>query len=167
MRFQLPTIPQALALCGAALVPSMAHAQSFQGIGQLPGGTQSYAFGVSADGNTVVGRGGLAVGFEAVRWRAGVLVGLGDLAGGPHESTAYGASADGSVIVGTARDASVGRGVRWDDTAMTQLPQFAGHGGYSECQGVSSDGQTLCGFNSNGTVTGYGSVIAVRRERAS
>ena len=152
-------MPCALA---AALVPSLAQAQSFEGIGLLPGGTQSLALGVSADGSTVVGRGGLAVGFEAVRWRAGTLVGLGDVAGGPHESSANGVSADGSVIVGTGRDASVHRGVRWDDTTMTQLPQFAGHSGYSECMGVSSDGQTLCGYNSNGTITGYGSITGVR-----
>jgi uncharacterized membrane protein len=142
---------------------STAHAQSFQGIGDLPGGlVESLAVGVSADGSTVVGRSHVDGGYEAVRWRNGVLLGLGDLGGGPFESTAYGASADGSVIVGTGRDASTQRGVRWDDTTMSQPPQLPGLGGYSELRGVSSDGQTMCGFHSDGLITGYVNISGVR-----
>ncbi|MCE9596216.1 MAG: hypothetical protein K8S98_18655 [Planctomycetes bacterium] len=140
-----------------------ARAQAFQGIGDLAGGTvDSTAFGVSADGSTVVGRSTSALGLEACRWNATGLVGLGDLAGGAFESTAFGANHDGSVIVGTARDASVPRPVRWDGTTLTQLPQVAGHAGYAECQGISANGRTLTSFHSNGTNFGYGSIVAVR-----
>ena len=152
-----------VSLAGSVLSISTARAQSFEGIGDLAGGSvQSYAFGVSADGSTVVGRSAVAGGYEAVRWRNGALVGLGDLAGGPFESTAFACNSDGSVIVGTARDGTTQRGVRWDGTTMTQLPQLAGLTGYSECRGISANGQVLCGFNSDGLITGYGNVCGLR-----
>ena len=80
-----------------------AQAASFSGLGRLPGrGTTSVAFGVSADGSTVVGQSGdRRNNFEAFRWtEAGGMVGLGDLPGGDFGSVAFGVSADGSTIVG-------------------------------------------------------------------
>ncbi|MCH7603269.1 MAG: hypothetical protein IIB54_10920, partial [Planctomycetes bacterium] len=57
---------------------------SFQGLGDLPGGSiSSGAWGVSADGSVVVGVSSSTSGQEAFRWTSGGgMVGLGDLAGG-------------------------------------------------------------------------------------
>jgi probable HAF family extracellular repeat protein len=63
-----------------AVVPSIpVHAQSFSGLGLLPGGTFSSAQGVNADGTVVVGIGdATGIGEEAFRWtQAGGLAGLG------------------------------------------------------------------------------------------
>ncbi len=64
----------------------------------------SYANDISADGTFIVG---LAITgettIEAYRWSGGMMVGLGDLPGGAHESQAYAVSDDGSVIVGYGR----------------------------------------------------------------
>jgi probable HAF family extracellular repeat protein len=58
-------------------------APSFQGLGDLPGGTfQSAAPAVSDDGTVVVGEGRSALGREAYRWQGGVMTPLGDLSGG-------------------------------------------------------------------------------------
>ena len=146
-----------------ACCAGVARAQSFQGIGDLAGGTfESVAYGVSADGSTVVGHSQSAAGKEAIRWRAGVLINLGDIAGGPVECYAAGTNYDGSIVVGTGRNASVHRAVRWDDTVMTQLPSASGLAGYSACLGVSANGRTLSAFNTDGTITGYGNVAGVR-----
>lgn len=149
-------------LCLSGLVPA-AHAQSFQGIGDLAGGLfESASYGVSADGSTVVGYSQSAAGTEAVRWRETGLISLGDLVGGPVESSAVGANYDGSILVGGGRDATVQRAVRWDGAVLSLLPQAGGHAGYASCLGISSNGRTLTGFNSNGTSSSYTSIVAVR-----
>lgn len=151
------------AALGILLSASAASAQTFQGLGDLPGGSfESQALGVSADGSTVVGRSNVSGGFEAFRWRNGVLTGLGDLGGGPFESSAIGCNSDGSIIVGTARDGTTQRGVRWNGTTLVQLPALPGLGGYSECRGISADGLTLCGYNTNGLITGYSGISGHR-----
>ncbi len=78
--------------------------QGIMGLGDLSGGSIfSAAYGVSADGSTVVGQSSSANGTEAFVWTAGSgMVGLGDLAGGVFASLAEDASADGKSIVGFA-----------------------------------------------------------------
>src|SRR5262249_49057943 len=73
----------------------------FQGLGSLPGGNQSFARGVNADGTVVVGFGsGPNLPFQASRWTAASgMVGLGFLPGG-NLSSAFGVNADGRVVVG-------------------------------------------------------------------
>ena len=95
-----------------------AAAPTFTGLGDLPGGVlNSLAFGISADGSTVVGRSSTASGSEAFRWTSGSgMVGLGDLPGGSSSSTAGGVSADGSVVVGGSSGASGTEAFRWGVT---------------------------------------------------
>jgi probable HAF family extracellular repeat protein len=103
---------------------------SFQGLGQLPGGIQSYAEGVSGDGRVVVGFALDAAGIDhAVRWTAASgLQDLGNL--GAQGAEAYAASSDGSVIVGTSHDNSPGfgyHGFRWTAAGgMQALPTLDG-----------------------------------------
>ncbi|MCH7603849.1 MAG: HAF repeat/PEP-CTERM domain-containing protein, partial [Planctomycetes bacterium] len=88
---------------------------SFQGLGDLPGGSfESLAFAVSADGSVVVGDSISASGFEAFRWTSGGgMISLGDLPGGFFDSSASGVSADGSVVVGHSASASGNEAFRW------------------------------------------------------
>ncbi|MDW8392532.1 MAG: hypothetical protein RMK84_20690, partial [Oscillochloridaceae bacterium] len=77
---------------------AVVEAQSLRWLGTL-GGRQSEAFGVSADGQVVVGwaagTGGAA---RAARWQDGVALDLGTFGGA--QSVARGVSDDGSVVVG-------------------------------------------------------------------
>jgi probable HAF family extracellular repeat protein len=74
-------------------------------LGMLPGGGESVALGVSADGSVVVGWARNAKGRQrAFRWTAARgMQNLGTLGG--YESEALGVSADGSVVVGWAENA--------------------------------------------------------------
>ena len=76
---------------------------SFQGLGDLPGGTfESAALRVSADGSVVVGNGTTTSGKQAFCWtQSEGMAGLGNLPDGSFkQSWAEGVSADGSAIVG-------------------------------------------------------------------
>ena len=76
---------------------------SFQGLGDLPGGTfSSSAKGISADGKVIVGYGTTSLGEEAFRWTKETgMVSLGNLPDNSFKkSWANKVSADGNVIVG-------------------------------------------------------------------
>jgi len=114
--------------------PPQSSRASFHGLGQMPGvviqagscGTQ--AFGISGDGNVIVGAGcapSPSGGFadQAFLWTAaGGYQGLGDLGGGI--SDAYAASLDGSVVVGESPPPGASFGsFRWTATqGMTSVP---------------------------------------------
>jgi len=92
-----------------AVAPNASSAASFTGLGDLAGGSfSSLAFGVSADGATIVGRSRSASGNEAFLWTEAdgmqeldvVLAALGvDLTGWTLRE-ARGISDDGTTIVG-------------------------------------------------------------------
>jgi probable HAF family extracellular repeat protein len=86
-----------------------AQKASFQGLGDLPGGTfESAAQRVSANGLVVVGYGTTAAGQQAFRWtQKEGMVSLGNLSDNRFkQSVALGVSADGSVIVGNGDTSS-------------------------------------------------------------
>ena len=64
-------------------------------------------------GRVVVGQGWSPSGFEAFRWRAGALLGLGSLAGGGFSSEAFGVSRDGAVIAGRSNGPRGSEAVIW------------------------------------------------------
>ena len=75
-------------------------------LGVAQGFDSSQALDVSADGNVIVGAMHSTVFSmrEAFKWTpSGGLVGLGDLAGGPHQSWATTISPSGNIIFGTGR----------------------------------------------------------------
>ncbi|MBM3392142.1 MAG: hypothetical protein FJY34_09255, partial [Betaproteobacteria bacterium] len=132
--------PLVLALAAALpLLSASVQAQSFTPLGDLAGGNfESIAYGTSADGSVVVGRGESASGTEAFRWtQAGGMVGLGDLAGGIFHSVASGVSADGSVVVGNSESASGTEAFRWTQAGgMVGLGDLAGGIFYGAALGV-------------------------------
>jgi probable HAF family extracellular repeat protein len=129
----------------AATVPSTpVHAQSFSGLGFLPGGPFSRAQGVNADGTVVVGFGDAATGIvnEAFRWtQAGGMVGLGFLPGG-NLSSAFGVNADGTVVVGIGNEA-----FRWTQAGGMAGLGFLPGGSGSEARAVNADGTVVVGGN--------------------
>ncbi len=117
------------------------------GLGGLPGSGDpvSVPWGISADGEVVVGWALSENGREAFRWTESEgMVGMGDLPGGYFDSSATDVSADGSVIVGSALNPSV-TSFRWTAaTGMVDLGKPAGALG-SEAWGVSADGSVVVG----------------------
>jgi len=133
------------------------------GLGHLPGSCcDSIAYGVSADGSTVVGYSqfDLADDDEAVRWTsASGMVGLGNLLGYRFSSRAYDASADGSTVVGKSE--SLGylfEAFIWDErNGMRNLRDVLVNDygldltGWilSSASGISDDGLTIVGYGDN------------------
>jgi probable HAF family extracellular repeat protein len=131
-----------------AALPSLA--QQLIWLGTLPGGDESEAYGVSADGSVVVGMAFNAAGqWRAFRWtEAGGMQDLGTLGG--DRSWATGVSADGSVVVGWADNAAgYWRAFRWTEAGgMQELGTLGGD--WSEAHGVSADGSVVVGKNAAG-----------------
>ncbi|GJM24275.1 MAG: hypothetical protein DHS20C16_06900 [Phycisphaerae bacterium] len=133
---------------------SLAGVASFQGFGDLPGGSNfSEAKGLSPDGSVVVGRAASASGSEAFRWTAeGGMVGLGDLPGGSFFSGAADISADGSVISGTGRSASGVEAFRWTaEGGMVGLGDLPGGSFRSIATDASADGSVVVGHANSET----------------
>jgi MYXO-CTERM domain-containing protein len=130
------------------LTGALAGTPSFQGLGDLTGGSYySEAYRVSADGRVVVGMSQSGSGQEAFRWENGVMSGLGDLPGGGFESVAGGVSADGSVVVGTGVSGLGYEAFIWQGGVMSGLGHLPGTpGGTNTTAGaVSADGSVVTG----------------------
>lgn len=145
----------ALALGTASLPVS---AQSFQGLGDLPGDAFfSSAAAVSADGSVVVGssRSASSAHFgEAFRWtQGGGMEPLGDLPGDAFSSQALGVSADGTVVVGWSESADGGEAFRWTaEGGMVGLGDLDGGEFGSRAFAVSADGTVVVGRGTTGEV---------------
>jgi probable HAF family extracellular repeat protein len=125
-------------------------AWAIEPLGDLAAGSFcSVGFGMSADGNVVVGFGNSAKGQEACRWSlvdgTWVIQGLGDLPGGSFASEAYGCSADGSVVVGDSAIKNGWRAFRW--TAATGMKDLGvvGNRKWGAAYGCSGDGNVVVG----------------------
>lgn len=139
-------------LCIQVLAVSPIQASSFQGLGDLPGGSfSSMAQRVSFDGSVVVGEATTGSGAQAFRWTPSTgMVSLGNLPDHSFKSSAaIGVSSDGSVIVGNGDPAGEGwktrRGFRWTrTTGMVDIGSLNGSIRY-EAFGVSEDGACVVG----------------------
>jgi probable HAF family extracellular repeat protein len=136
-----------LSACVLSLIATAGWSQSLTWLGTLPGGYESWAYGVSADGAVVVGWADNAAGQDrAFRWTAsGGMQDLGTLGG--RESWAYGVSADGAVVVGRVFNAAgQWRAFRW--TASGGMQDLGTLSGYdrSYASGVSADGAVVVGW---------------------
>lgn len=123
------------------MLATACHGQTITQLGVLPGGSQSYAEAISADGTTVTGRGDSSdgIGTSVFRWtRTGGMQNLGRFPGDIHASgTAI--SADGSVIAGISDQAGA---FRW--TAASGLQSIAVPA--STAYGMSADGRAIVGY---------------------
>jgi probable HAF family extracellular repeat protein len=145
-----------LSACVLSLIATTGWSQSITWLGTL-GGSESEAYGVSADGRVVVGRARNAAGqWRAFRWTAeGGMRDLGTLGGS--ESWAYGVSADGSVVVGWAQNAAGHRrAFRWTALSGRMVDLGTLGGNQSEAYGVSADGAVVVGWASYNNYYGYG-----------
>lgn len=143
--------------------PAPAFQATFEPLGFLdPNGFGPViAYGLSADGQVVVGQSNSPQGFQAFLWtHSAGIVGLGAFPnpGGLPSSGARACSADGTVIVGSSsRPDSLnedGSPFRW--TAQTGLVWLGSLGGTSGgvARGVSSDGSVVVGYGSNANFDG-------------
>jgi len=122
-------------------------AQRLVWLGQLPGGLDSEALGVSADGSVVVGTARNSEGFpRAFRWTASTAMqDLGTLGGVSSRGMAV--SADGHTIVGlSSNDRNQLVAFRWRDGRMEPLRPL-GNVVWCEAYGVSADGSVIAGFS--------------------
>jgi probable HAF family extracellular repeat protein len=150
----LCAVPLGYSVLGAvATIPSTpVHAQSFSGVGFLPGGGTSVALGVSADGTVVVGinSSSFAVTNQAFRWTAaGGMIGLGYLPG-DSQSVSAAVNADGSVVAGYSTSGIAGRFPqairRTGPGGLIGLGYLSGYNG-STAAGVSADGSVVVGIS--------------------
>jgi uncharacterized membrane protein len=131
-----------LLLTGTLSVPGgPALGASFQGIGTLPGDGVSVAYGISGDGQYVVG----ASDDQAIRWHDGTMTGLGMLGCPiPSWSQAFGVSQNGAHVVG----GSCNDGFIWTQTTgMQALSTKVGQVGSWWANAVSSQGDIVVGIN--------------------
>jgi len=142
--------------------PSQAATPSFQGLGDLPGGSfASWASGMSADGSVVVGNSTYTCGTSAFRWTSDSgMQGLGilDVCPEPFDSSAtfaYATSADGSVVVGCTEvewglvipPYSGKWALRWtSDSGPEWLGDLPGGNFDTEARATSSDGSVVVGY---------------------
>ncbi len=135
--------------CSLLIAPTLAQPEPFfMGLGDLPGGSfRSRAFGISADGTTVVGGSSSLEGEQAFMWtRTGGMVGMGDLAGGSFDSRGFGVSADGTVVVGRGNSINGIESFRWTaQTGMIGLGDLPGGSKNNWANAVSADGLVIVG----------------------
>jgi probable HAF family extracellular repeat protein len=143
---------------------SPSHAQSFRGLGDLPGGAyHSSVTAISADGRVIVGTSWSTRGnAEGFRWENGTMSPFGGLQGLTLSSFPRSLSADGSIIVGTAYD-NPSRAFRWENGVMSYLGNLGNIYQPTNAYAISSDGSTIVGDNSpeafrwrNGVMIGLG-----------
>jgi probable HAF family extracellular repeat protein len=126
----------------------VASAQTLTGLGTLPGGLNSYAYALSADGNVVAGYSPTSTGDQAFRWTSGTgMVALGTLSGGS-SSYAFGLSADGSASAGYGDSSSGIRAFRWTSGGLTSLGVLTG-GSASFGNGISGNGAVVVGYSNS------------------
>jgi uncharacterized membrane protein len=121
-----------------------------QELGVLPGDelAHGFAYGVSGDGNTVVGSSGL----RAVKWTSPAAEALPLLTTTTY-SYAQAISRDGSTIVGGANDSSDIIAARWTSSGIQLLGTLPGHL-TSVANAVSRDGSVAVGLS--GASANYG-----------
>jgi probable HAF family extracellular repeat protein len=159
---------------------SFAQYATFQGLGDLTGGTfESSAQKVSADGKVIVGYGTTATGQQAFRWTQSTgMISLGNTPDGSLKNNwVNNISADGTVIVGSGDPGSGWNsyiGFRWiEKNGMEKFGSLDGSTRY-ESFSSSSDGSVIVGdgglqafyWTQSGGIVGLGVLPGRTRSRA-
>ncbi len=123
-------------------------------LGDLPGGAfDSVAWGISGDGQVVVGQGTSSSGGQAFSWKNGVMSALPYLPGTSGPSIGYAANSDGSVVVGASESTYGLFPVRWNNGTVQALQVLPGPYHSGKANGISSNGRYISGYDAqwNGT----------------
>ena len=153
MRHSIPLhfVSAALTVCGIS-APAVASTASFQGLGDLPGGTfNSRAYAVTNSG-VVGGAGTSANGQEAYRWTSATgMQALGDFSTGNFSSAIHAINGDGSHMggFGTTNTGTIATEFRVPGPVLTSLgttPTYQP----TWINGMSADGTIVAGFSSSG-----------------
>ena len=107
---------------------------------------ESSAWGVSGDGDVIVGATSTTNGYEAYRMINGQVIPIGDLPGGAVNGGAFGVSADGSTVVGVGESDNGDEAFRWRDGQMIPLGDFPGGDFESRGIDVTADGSVVVGL---------------------
>ncbi|MDW8051758.1 MAG: hypothetical protein RMJ83_04660 [Armatimonadota bacterium] len=137
---------------------AIAFSQRITWLGSLQPGFGSVAWGVAADGRTVVGVSGFAGQRRAFLWREGVGMQALPVFDGAVGSEAWNVSDDGRYVVGTILNSNWQyQNIRWDTQTGTfqNLGTFGGAEG--RAFGISADGSVVVGyaFGSGGAYFAY------------
>ncbi|MEN3002237.1 MAG: hypothetical protein ABDI19_10420 [Armatimonadota bacterium] len=136
-----------IAVLAVGTMLSEVSAQRITWLGGLQPGLGSVAWGVSADGRTVVGVSGFAGQRRAFLWREGLGMQALPVFDGATGSEAWNVSDNGRYVVGTILNSSWQyQNIRWDVQAGTfqNLGTFGGAEG--RAFGVSADGSVVVGY---------------------
>ncbi len=149
----------ALAVAGLGATGHARAQATFEGLGYVPGGSKSWAYGVSDDGTVVVGNAvnPLIPGTRAAfRWtQASGMTNLGPVLGNDLTSEAFDVSANGSIVVGytmssiPSYNAAFTLSGAGPPTFLPIPPGYVQAYGY----GVSGDGLIVAGYSIVGGTT--------------
>ncbi|CUU38429.1 MAG: HAF repeat-containing protein [Fimbriimonadales bacterium] len=119
-------------------------------IGSLASGRDTEAWGLSANGQVIVGYGFISGSiYRGFRWENGTFTQIGTFGG--NTSWAWDADYDGSVIVGAAQLSNgFNRAFRWENGTMENLGTLPG-GIRSVARAVSHDGNVVVGWSGDGS----------------
>ncbi|MCB1101735.1 MAG: hypothetical protein KDL10_05200, partial [Kiritimatiellae bacterium] len=146
------TVSLSVAITGlylSTIIPAGA-VLTFTPLGDLPGGgTNSAAYGVSADGMVVVGSSASAAGVSPFKWTdGGGLIALPILPGGT-SATAYAVSSDGQVMVGGSDSTAGPQACVWSNGMAIGLGDLAGGAFASVAYDVSEQGSVIVGYGTS------------------
>lgn len=132
-----------------AAVPTLGFSQSFNLIGDLPGGVvHSHVYGISNNGVAA----GYSMGTpnaQAVRWSAQspTLQSYGVFGGAWTSSHAQAISADGLTAVGTSEGGSGTKAMVWKNGGFVALTDTPGGANNARADSISADGKTVVGYS--------------------
>ncbi|VEP12000.1 PEP-CTERM sorting domain-containing protein [Hyella patelloides LEGE 07179] len=155
MRFSFKLLFLSLSTVSLGFVSSgEARKAFFKGLGDIPGGNfDSSAFGVSADGNVVAGKGSSENGgWEALIWNnTDEIIRLGDLgelSGSVYLSYSSAVSADGTIVVGSS--GTTKQAFIWNEAnGMIGLGDLPGGSSNSNAYDISADGDFVVGSSNS------------------
>lgn len=127
--------------------PALGADARFVPLGDLPGHPSSFAYGISADGSTIVGMTGVYSRTRISKWtESSGWIQIGQL---PGERYGYGlgVSGNGEVVVGESQTATGGAAIRWSaDEGIIDLGLLPNGSRPAYAYGASHSGDVVVGF---------------------
>ena len=121
--------------------------------GFAAGGCGSRAYGLSADGDYIVGSARHDDQTFGFRWHDGTWDSLGHLTGDYTSTVAYDVSDNGSTVVGYSTGAAGTQAMRWDNGVIAGLGDLDGGLFASYGMGISANGSVVAGYGTYGSTS--------------